>query len=101
MGRLSPRLRALATELAHRYPHLESRDALIAAGEVLVNGFPRTNPASLVGAGDSIRVRSPKPLRGTAKLTHALRVFDVHLRGRVALDLGTAAGGFTQVLLDA
>ena len=101
MGRPSPRLRALAAELAHRYPHLERPDALIAAGDVLVNGFPRTNPASLVHATDSIRLRSPKPLRGTAKLRHALDVFDVSPRGRVALDLGAAAGGFTQALLDA
>src|SRR5205085_11237201 len=99
MGRLSPRLRTLATELAHRYPHLDNVDALITAGEILVNGFPRTNPASLVGAGDSIRVNPSKPLRGTAKLAHALGVFDVSPRGRVALDLGAAAGGFTRALL--
>lgn len=101
MGRLSPRLRTLATELVRRYPHLEDADALIVAGEVLVNGFPRTNPASLLGTGDSIRVNSSKPLRGTAKLAHGLRVFDVRARGRVAVDLGAAAGGFTQALLDA
>jgi 23S rRNA (cytidine1920-2'-O)/16S rRNA (cytidine1409-2'-O)-methyltransferase len=101
MGRTSPRLRALATELARRYPHLDSPDALITAGGVLVNGFPRTNPASLVGAEDLIVIRSSKLLRGTVKLTHALRVFDVRPRGRVALDLGAAAGGFTQALLDA
>jgi 23S rRNA (cytidine1920-2'-O)/16S rRNA (cytidine1409-2'-O)-methyltransferase len=101
MARLSPRLRTLVTELARRYPHLENADALITAGEVLVNGFPRTNPGSLVGAGDSIRVSASTPLRGTAKLAHALRVFDVRAHGRVAVDLGAAAGGFTQALLDA
>lgn len=101
MGQKSPRLRALASEFAHRYPHLEDPDALIAAGEVLVNGFPRTNPASLVDAGDSITVRRSTPLRGESKLTHALQLFDVSAAGRVAVDLGAAAGGFTRVLLDA
>lgn len=101
MGRPSPRLRALASELARRYPRLDNPDALITAGEVLVNGFPRTNPASLVGVEDSITIHSSKLLRGTVKLAHALRVFGVRPRGRVALDLGAAAGGFTQALLDA
>jgi 23S rRNA (cytidine1920-2'-O)/16S rRNA (cytidine1409-2'-O)-methyltransferase len=75
--------------------------ALIAAGEVLVNGFPRTNPASLVAVSDTIALRVVKPLRGTAKLAHALDTFDVDPRGRIAVDLGASAGGFTQPLLDA
>lgn len=101
MGHTSPRLRALAREVAHRYPHLDDPDARIAAGDVLVNGFPRANPSSLVAAEDSIVLRRRKSLRGTAKLSHALRVFDLSPRGRVAVDLGAAAGGFTQALLDA
>jgi 23S rRNA (cytidine1920-2'-O)/16S rRNA (cytidine1409-2'-O)-methyltransferase len=101
MGRTRPRLRPLATELARRYPHLADPDALIAAGDVLVDGFARTNPASLVGAGESISLRRDRPLRGTAKLAHALQAFEVSPRGRVALDLGAAAGGFTRALLDA
>jgi 23S rRNA (cytidine1920-2'-O)/16S rRNA (cytidine1409-2'-O)-methyltransferase len=73
---------------------------LIAEGRVLVNGFPVTNPASLVSRTDSIRVVEPRPLRGEAKLRFALEQFDVELSGRVALDLGAAAGGFTRVLLE-
>ena len=69
--------------------------------KVLVNGFPRTNPASLVAATDTIALRVVRPLRGTAKLAHALGVFDVQPRGCVAVDLGAAAGGFTRALLDA
>jgi 23S rRNA (cytidine1920-2'-O)/16S rRNA (cytidine1409-2'-O)-methyltransferase len=101
MGRPSPRRRPLVSELARRHPHLENPDVLIASGRVLVNGMPRTNPASLVEPSDSIKLPASKPLRGTAKLEHALRVFDVDPRGRVALDLGAAAGGFTQALLAA
>jgi 23S rRNA (cytidine1920-2'-O)/16S rRNA (cytidine1409-2'-O)-methyltransferase len=40
-------------------------------------------------------------LRGEAKLRVALREFSVGVEGRVALDVGAAAGGFTRVLLDA
>ncbi len=41
------------------------------------------------------------PLRGEAKLRAALAGFDVRVSGRVCLDLGAAAGGFTRVLLEA
>ena len=41
------------------------------------------------------------PLRGEAKLRAALAGFDVRAAGRVCLDLGAAAGGFTRVLLEA
>jgi 23S rRNA (cytidine1920-2'-O)/16S rRNA (cytidine1409-2'-O)-methyltransferase len=101
MGRTSPRLRKLSTELTRRFPHLAAPDALIAAGQVLVDGFPRTNPDSLVSPRASLALRSAKQLRGTAKLAHALEVFDVRADGRIAVDLGAAAGGFTQALLEA
>lgn len=41
------------------------------------------------------------PLRGEAKLHAALTGFGIDVDGRVCLDLGAAAGGFTRVLLDA
>jgi 23S rRNA (cytidine1920-2'-O)/16S rRNA (cytidine1409-2'-O)-methyltransferase len=101
MGARRPRLRALVTELARRHPRLDDPGALIAGGEILVNGFPRTNPASLVSASDAIMVRRRRSLRGSAKLAHALATFDVAVEGRVAVDIGAAAGGFTHVLLSA
>ena len=60
----------------------------------------RTSSRSLVRAGASIRLRSAEPpLRGEAKLEAALVAFAIDVRGRIALDLGAAAGGFTRVLL--
>ena len=41
------------------------------------------------------------PLRGEAKLHAALEHFGVDVQGRIALDVGAAAGGFTTVLLRA
>ena len=41
------------------------------------------------------------PLRGEAKLQAALDGFGVVVKGRIALDIGAAAGGFTTVLLRA
>jgi 23S rRNA (cytidine1920-2'-O)/16S rRNA (cytidine1409-2'-O)-methyltransferase len=68
---------------------------------VLVDGIPNRNPASLVGAGASLTLQRPVALRGEAKLRHALSAMSVAVAGRVALDVGAAAGGFTRVLLEA
>jgi 23S rRNA (cytidine1920-2'-O)/16S rRNA (cytidine1409-2'-O)-methyltransferase len=64
-----------------------------------VDGFPVRNPASLIRRGASIRLRDEHPLRGEAKLGAALAAFGVSVAGRVALDVGAAAGGFTRALL--
>jgi 23S rRNA (cytidine1920-2'-O)/16S rRNA (cytidine1409-2'-O)-methyltransferase len=44
--------------------------------------------------------RSRRDLRGTPKLRAALDRFGVDVSGRIALDVGAAAGGFTTVLLE-
>ena len=98
MGR-NVRRRALVSELARRCPSLQDARTMISAGEILVNGIARTNPASLVSASDDITVRAARQLRGSTKLAHALDAFGVLVDGRVAIDIGAAAGGFTQVLL--
>ena len=73
----------------------------ILAGRVLVDGRIVTNPRSLVRSEAAIVVRDPKLLRGEAKLRAALAGLDVHVAGRVGLDLGAASGGFTRTLLAA
>jgi 23S rRNA (cytidine1920-2'-O)/16S rRNA (cytidine1409-2'-O)-methyltransferase len=50
-------------------------------------------------APDSVTTHAP--LRGEAKLRAALSGFEVRVAGRICLDLGAAAGGFTRVLLEA
>jgi 23S rRNA (cytidine1920-2'-O)/16S rRNA (cytidine1409-2'-O)-methyltransferase len=45
------------------------------------------------------RAGTPQALRGSLKLQAALDQFRVPVAGRIGLDLGAAAGGFTQVLL--
>jgi 23S rRNA (cytidine1920-2'-O)/16S rRNA (cytidine1409-2'-O)-methyltransferase len=48
---------------------------------------------------DALVLPARGPLRGEAKLRAALQAFDVRVGGRIALDVGAAAGGFTRVLL--
>lgn len=94
------RLRALADLVSEAFPDLDPF-AAIARGSILVDGFPITTPNSLVRANASIRAREPHLLRGERKLAAALQVFAVPVRGRIALDVGAAAGGFTRVLMRA
>ena len=101
MGKARPRLRRLVDELARSHPNLDDPEARIRAGEVEVDGIARVNPATLVREDARIAVRVDAPLRGEAKLEAALAAFAVDVRGRVALDIGAAAGGFTRVLLRA
>lgn len=96
-GRLVP----LRQALERLRPDLDDPLESIAAGHVLVNGMPRTNPDTLVGPDTPITVKKPAELRGRVKLRSALDRFDVRVDGRVALDAGAAAGGFVQALLEA
>jgi 23S rRNA (cytidine1920-2'-O)/16S rRNA (cytidine1409-2'-O)-methyltransferase len=95
------RLRPLADVVAQAHPELGDPAQLILARRVSVDGRAVDNPASLVRSDATIAIVRDVPLRGEAKLAAALDWFDVSVLGRVALDLGAAAGGFTKVLLQA
>jgi 23S rRNA (cytidine1920-2'-O)/16S rRNA (cytidine1409-2'-O)-methyltransferase len=94
------RLRTLVDVVTEAHPGADAGQ-MITAGRVLVDGRPVTNPASLVRESASVTIRQAgdQPLRGEAKLRAALDAFGIAVRGRVALDLGAAAGGFTRALL--
>jgi 23S rRNA (cytidine1920-2'-O)/16S rRNA (cytidine1409-2'-O)-methyltransferase len=92
---------ALAALLQRRYPDVDNATLHISRGHVLVDGRVISNPRALVRADSSVRVREARPLRGAVKLGHAIRELSLDLEGRVAVDIGAAAGGFTQALLDA
>jgi len=96
----SPR-RELSKHLADVRPDVGDPLAAIAAGRVRVDGRITTNPRSLVRRDAAVVVDTPRALRGEAKLAAALATFRVPVAGRVALDLGAAAGGFTRALLGA
>jgi 23S rRNA (cytidine1920-2'-O)/16S rRNA (cytidine1409-2'-O)-methyltransferase len=95
------RRRRLVDLVASGQPQLEDPDRAIRAGEVSVDGLVIENPASLVHPDAVIAIRRESPLRGEAKLEAALDRFEVPVDGRVALDVGAAAGGFTNALLRA
>jgi TlyA family rRNA methyltransferase/putative hemolysin len=89
---------ALVDLLARLRPDVDS-DA-IADGRLLVDGRVLTNPRSRVRADASLRVAPEVRLRGAIKLACALDEFGLDVVGRVAVDIGASAGGFTTALLE-
>lgn len=80
----------------------EKGQALILAGEVLVDNVPVTKSGALVAADADIRMRSEPSRyvsRGGDKLEGALRDFSINPEERICLDLGSSTGGFTDCLL--
>ncbi len=83
---------------------VESREkaaALILAGKVRVNGQKADKPGRSVEADARLEVEQALKYvsRGGLKLEAALLQFDVAVRGRVCMDVGTSTGGFTDCLL--
>jgi 23S rRNA (cytidine1920-2'-O)/16S rRNA (cytidine1409-2'-O)-methyltransferase len=81
-------------------PDLADPEGALVAGHVLIDGRVVTNPRSQVRADASVVIKVPRALRGEDKLRAALEGFAVDVAGRVCVDLGASAGGFTRVLLE-
>jgi 23S rRNA (cytidine1920-2'-O)/16S rRNA (cytidine1409-2'-O)-methyltransferase len=75
--------------------------ALILAGEVLVDGVRADKAGTAVSLTATIELKTPMPYvgRGGFKLAAALDAFQLDVAGRVCADVGACTGGFTDVLL--
>ena len=75
--------------------------ALLLAGQVLVNEQKVEKPGRLVDPDASIRILGERPFvsRGGGKLQAALDHFRINAAGRICADLGASTGGFTDCLL--
>ena len=83
---------------------VESRQkaqALLLAGQVLVNEQKIEKPGALVDPRAAIRVLGELPFvsRAGAKLQGALEHFQISVADRICADLGASTGGFTDCLL--
>jgi len=79
----------------------EKAQALIIAGEVVVNGRKALKPGHSVAADSQVAVleRMPYVSRGGYKLAGALDHWALDVTGWICLDVGASTGGFTDCLL--
>ncbi|MBZ0155974.1 MAG: TlyA family RNA methyltransferase [Alphaproteobacteria bacterium] len=80
----------------------ERARALIMEGKVLVNGMPAAKAGSLVETHLPVEVKGediPYVSRGGLKLEAAIREFGIEMQGRIAMDVGSSTGGFTDCML--
>ncbi len=79
----------------------EQARRFILAGSVRINGQAQTKPGNRVSTDADVVLLHPQKYvsRGGIKLEKALRVFDIDVQERVALDVGASTGGFTDCLL--
>ena len=75
--------------------------ALVLAGEVLVNNQPATKPGMKIPRTSTIELisRPPYVSRGGLKLEAALDKFGINVKDLVCADVGASTGGFTDVLI--
>jgi len=72
------------------------------AAKVLVNGRILTKAGQKVPEDSDLHIIAdaiPYVSRGGQKLEHAIRAFSIEVSGRIAMDVGSSTGGFTDCLL--
>ena len=82
-------------------PSREKAQAVIMAGQVLVNGKIVDKPGYKLKGDERIEVKSlPKYVsRAGEKLEWAAKKFGLEFKGKVVLDVGSSTGGFTDFML--
>jgi len=82
-------------------PSRQKAQALIGAGQVLVNNKLADKAGALVEDSCAIEVKESCPYvsRGGYKLEAGLQFFDIKPQGLICLDVGASTGGFTDCLL--
>jgi 23S rRNA (cytidine1920-2'-O)/16S rRNA (cytidine1409-2'-O)-methyltransferase len=84
------------------FPSREKAKSAIMAGEVLVEGERVDKPGQQIKVESNLSVIVKETAfvsRGGEKLEKALKVFNVNVKGKRAIDVGASTGGFTDCLL--
>ncbi len=77
--------------------------AMIIAGNVLVDDVPVTKTGTLIKVDSIVRLKEPEikyVSRGAFKLIAALDYYKINVDGKIAIDVGASTGGFSEVLLE-
>ena len=80
---------------------IKEATGLILSGKVLVNDTPATKCGMHIRTDDSVRLRDIKEYvaRSAHKLEAALNHFDIAVKNKICIDVGSSTGGFTEILL--
>jgi 23S rRNA (cytidine1920-2'-O)/16S rRNA (cytidine1409-2'-O)-methyltransferase len=73
-------------------------------GKVLVNGDPATKAGAMVSPDARIELRGEDlkyVSRGGLKLEAAVKQFSISFKNKIAMDVGSSTGGFTDLMLQA
>ncbi len=83
------------------FPSREQARRAILAGKVSVDTRVADKPSELLDEQTAITMKATRKYvgRGGLKLESALDHFDIHLRGKTAMDIGASTGGFTDCML--
>jgi 23S rRNA (cytidine1920-2'-O)/16S rRNA (cytidine1409-2'-O)-methyltransferase len=100
---MKERLDVLLVERGISATREKARRAIM-AGEVVVEGILETKPGTFVKSNCKIEMRPLKGKRiyvsrGGEKLIKALQVFEIAVKDKVIMDIGSSTGGFTDCLL--
>ena len=102
---MSPSKKRLDLLLLERFPTLGTRSrvqAMILAGDVLVDQVPVTKPGTPIKLTATLTLRgdqNPYASRGGLKLHAALEAFKFDCTGLHVIDVGASTGGFTDCVL--
>lgn len=83
-------------------PSRERAQALIMEGRVFVGGIPVTKAGAMVDEGAAVELKGediPYVSRGGLKLEAAIKHFHISLKDKIAMDVGSSTGGFTDCML--
>ncbi len=82
-------------------PTREKARALIMAGWVKAEGKRVEKPGDMLSPSCTLEIIQPMPFvsRGGLKLAPALEAFGVEVKNKIAADIGSSTGGFTDCLL--
>lgn len=80
----------------------EKARSAIMAGNVLVNNQKEDKPGTKFKPEIEIQIKeniNPYVSRGGLKLEKAIKIFEIDLNGKIAIDVGASTGGFTDCML--
>lgn len=83
-------------------PSRERAQALIMEGKVFVNGMPSLKAGTMIAEDAAIELKGediPYVSRGGLKLEAEIKHFNISLEDKVAMDVGSSTGGFTDCML--